>query len=328
VRAIVQEFSFFGACRPFGPGRVDVFSLFPAFAKTCAAAFAASTVLASAATGALEDYRPEVGQPGKDVIWVPTPERAVDRMIALARIGADDFVIDLGSGDGRIVIAAARLGARGFGVDLNADMVRLAERRAQQAGVAERAKFFVRDIFRTDLRQASVVTLYLLPELNVKLRPALLKLAPGTRIVANAFDMGEWEADEVDTSTASLLRLWVVPASVSGTWQWSLRHEGKDREAVLDLNQQYQRVSGVVTLGQQRLRLRNARLEGDRLSFVLLEHQRRDYGIRMDYTGRVKGDRIEGEMTGTEFTRPVKWAAVRRPASPPSHGAVNNGSRP
>lgn len=269
-----------------------------------------------------------MGQPGKDVIWVPTPERAVERMMALGRVGAQDFVIDLGSGDGRIVIAAARQGARGFGVDLNADMVRLAEQRAQRAGVAERAKFYVQDIFKTDLRQASVVTLYLLPELNVKLRPGLLKLAPGTRIVANAFDMGEWEADEIDTSTASILRLWIVPADAAGTWQWSLRHEGKVREAVLDMNQQFQRISGLVTLGQHRLRLRNARLQGDRLSFVLLEHQRRDYGIRMDYSGRINGDRIEGEMTSSESDKPAQWIAVRRAPQARTSGTVSNGSTP
>lgn len=283
------------------------------------------------APAAAESYTPEVGQPGKDVIWVPTPARAVERMMALARIGPDDFLIDLGCGDGRIVIAAARQGARGFGVDMNADMVRLAEQRARQAGVAERAKFYVRDIFETDLRRASVVTLYLLPELNAKLRPGLLKLAPGTRIVANAFDMGEWEADEVDTSTASILRLWIVPAAVAGTWQWSLRYAGRTQEAVLEMNQQFQRVTGVVSLGRQqpvRLRLRNARLQGDRLSFVLLEQQRQDHGIRMDYAGRVRGDRIEGEMTSSETGRPAKWVALRRAPPARTYGTVSNGSAP
>jgi hypothetical protein len=291
-----------------------LFSSVRAFAQVCVASLAAGAIQASTAD-AIDRYQPHVGQPGKDVIWVPTPQRAVERMMVFARVGPDDFLIDLGSGDGRIVIAAARLGAKGFGVDMNADMVHLAERRARQAGVAERAKFYVRDIFKTDLRQASVVTLYLLPELNVKLRPALLKLAAGTRIVANAFDMGEWEADEVDTSTANILRLWVVPAAAAGTWQWSMRHDGRTQKVVLDLNQQFQRISGVVSFGRKdkQLRLRNARLEGDRLSFVLLDRQRDDYGIRMDYTGRIRGGQIEGEMTRSDSDdrKPVRWVAVR-----------------
>jgi len=240
-------------------------------------------------------------------------------MLALARVGPDDFLIDLGSGDGRIVIAAAqRCGARGIGVDLNPEMVRLSEHRAREAGVSDRAKFYVRDIFRTDLRQASVVTLYLLPELNIRLRPKLLALAPGTRIVANAFDMGEWEADELDTTTASMLRLWVVPANVAGHWSWSLGPKGQARRVELDMNQQFQRISGVVTLSQQRLRLREPKLKGRELSFVLLEQQRADHGVRFDYVGRVKGDVIEGEITSSADGSRFKWTAKRRP-----HAASN-----
>ena len=283
-------------------------------AHAVAAGFAAAVLpFASIPAGAAEPFKPELGQPGKDVIWVPTPERAVERMLTMAGVGANDFVIDLGSGDGRIVITAAlRFGARGLGVDLNPDMVRLSEHRAQRAGVSDRAKFHVRDIFKTDLRPASVVTLYLLPELNIRLRPQLLKLAPGTRIVANAFDMGEWEADELDTTTASTLRLWIVPAEVAGRWSWSIGAKGQPRHFQLDMNQQFQRISGVVTLGQQRLRLRNPKLHGDALSFVLLEQQRADYGVRSDYVGRVKGDIIEGEVTSSDDGRRLKWTAIRR----------------
>ncbi|RPI43588.1 MAG: class I SAM-dependent methyltransferase [Betaproteobacteria bacterium] len=285
-------------------------------AYALAAALAAavlSSASVSVSAGTPEPFKPEVGQAGQDVIWVPTPARAVERMLALARVGPDDFLIDLGSGDGRIVIAAARRwGARGFGVDLNPDMVRLSEHRAREAGVSDRAKFYVRDIFKTDLREASVVTLYLLPELNLRLRPQLLKLVPGTRIVANAFDMGEWEADEVDTTTASMLRLWVVPADVAGHWSWSFGPKGHLRSFELDINQQFQRISGVVTLGQQRLRLRNPKLKGSELSFVLLEQQRADHGVRSDYVGRVKGDVIEGEMTGGMDGKRLKWTAKRR----------------
>ena len=290
-------------------------SLIRDIARAAIAGLAAVALLAaSAPRAASEPFTPQVGQAGKDVIWVPTPERAVERMLTMARVGPGDFVIDLGSGDGRIVIAAAqRFGARGFGVDLNPDMVRLSEHRAQQAGVSERDKFYVRDIFKTELRQASVVTLYLLPELNVRLRPELLKLTPGTRIVANAFDMGEWEADEVDTSTASTLRLWVVPAPVAGHWSWSSGANGQVRRFELDMNQQFQRITGVVAIGEQRLRLRNAKLQGDALSFVLIEQRRADYGVRYDYAGRVKGNLIEGEMTSSELGKPVKWTATRGP---------------
>lgn len=282
-------------------------------ARASGAVFAAVWLLIPVASLAAESYAPKVGQPGKDVIWVPTPERAVERMLALAHVGPDDVLIDLGSGDGRIVIAAAKSrGARAYGVDLNPDLVQLAEQRAREARVSERAKFSVRDIFDVDLRSASVITLYLLPELNMRLRPALLTLRPGTRIVANAFDLGEWEADAIDTSTASMLRLWVVPAPVAGRWSWSLQSNGKPQKFELDMNQQFQRVSGVVALGQQRLRLRNPKLQGDAISFVLLEQQRANHGVHTDYFGRVKGDRIEGEVTSSETGKTTKWIAVRR----------------
>ena len=255
---------------------------------------------------------PTIGQPGKDVIWVPTPEKAVERMLTIAQVGPEDYVIDLGSGDGRVVIMAAqRFKARGLGVDLNPELVRVSEQRAKQAGVSERVRFEVRDIFQTDLSAATVVTLYLLTELNLRLRPSLLKLAPGTRIVAHAFDMGEWEADQLDDTTASLLRLWIVPARVAGTWSWSLESGGRSRRLEVDLNQQFQRVSGVVSVEQQRLRLRDAALRGDHLRFTLLEQQRADHGVRYDYAGRVRDDRIEGEVVINEGAKRMRWTATR-----------------
>jgi SAM-dependent methyltransferase len=265
------------------------------------------------AAGATEPFKPEIGQAGKDVIWVPTPQRAVERMLALAKVGPDDYIIDLGSGDGRIVITAAyKHGAQGFGVDLNPDMVKLSQYRARRAGVSERAKFYVRDIFETDLAAASVVTLYLLPELNMKLRSKLLQLAPGTRIVANAFDMGEWEADEFDAETASALRLWIVPARVAGQWSWAVRIDGQARSFELEMNQQFQRISGLVSSGKQRLRLRDPRLRGAELRFTLLEEQRAGLGVRYDYSGRVKGDAIEGELSMNEGEKRLRWVATRR----------------
>jgi hypothetical protein len=275
-----------------------------------------AALLHPAAAGALDSpkpYEPQIGQAGKDVIWVPTPQRAVERMLTLAKVGPDDFLIDLGSGDGRIVIAAAkRHGARGFGVDLNPDMVKLSQHRARQAGVADRARFYVRDIFQTDLAPATVVTLYLLPELNLRLRPKLLALAPGTRIVANAFDMGEWEADAFDSETASALRLWIVPARVAGRWAWAEQRNGHTQHVELELNQQFQRISGLASVGNRRLRIRSARLQGARVRFTLLEEQRADYGVRYDYTGRVRGDTIEGEVSSSEAKKPLRWLATRR----------------
>jgi hypothetical protein len=268
---------------------------------------------AASALDAPEPYKPEVGQAGKDVIWVPTPQRAVERMLRLAKVGPDDFLIDLGSGDGRIVIAAAKqYGAQGFGVDLNPDMVKLSQHRARQAGVADRAQFYVRDIFQTDLTRATVVTLYLLPELNIRLRPKLLQLTPGTRIVANAFDMGEWEADEFDSETASALRLWIVPARVAGPWSWTEKSKDRTRRMELELNQQFQRISGLVSIDKRRLRIRHARLQGARLRFTLLEEQRADHGVRYDYAGRISGDTIEGEIRTSEDEKPLRWLATRR----------------
>jgi hypothetical protein len=282
-------------------------------------ALAATLLLQSAAlhaAAAAEPYKPELGQAGKDVIWVPTPPRAVERMLVLAGVGPQDFVIDLGSGDGRIVIAAAlKHGARGFGVDLNPEMVKLSQSRARAAGVADRAQFYVRDLFETDLTPASVVTLYLLPELNLRLRAKLLRLAPGTRVVANAFDMGEWEADVFDTETASALRLWIVPAPVAGRWTWEHRIDGRTRRWVLDLNQQFQRVSGVVTSGDARLRVRDPHLRGAEIRFTLLEEPRPGHGVRYDYAGRIKGDAIEGELNVSPGDTRLRWAAMRQPRS-------------
>jgi SAM-dependent methyltransferase len=288
----------------------------PIHALAARALITAALLLQPAAARALdaaEPFKPEIGQAGKDVIWVPTPQRAVERMLMLAKVGPDDFLIDLGSGDGRIVITAAkRYGAKGFGVDLNPDMVRLSKHRARQAGVADRARFHVRDIFQTDLTQATVVTLYLLPELNLRLRPKLLALAPGTRIVANAFDMGEWEADEFDSETASALRLWIVPARVAGQWRWAQKRNGRTQPVELELNQQFQRISGLASIDKQRLRIRDARLQGARLRFTLLEEQRAGYGVRFDYAGRVVGDTIEGEIRTSENEKPLRWLATRR----------------
>lgn len=173
-----------------------------------------------------ELYQPSVGQEGKDVIWVPTPDELVKAMLQAAKVGPQDYVVDLGSGDGRIPIAAARdFGARAHGIDYNADMVALARRNAERAGLRSKVSFQRADIFESDFSTATVVTLYLLPNLNLKLRPLLLDMKPGTRIVSHAFDMGEWEADEVIRTDSATGYLWVVPARVAGRWAFEIGNE-------------------------------------------------------------------------------------------------------
>jgi SAM-dependent methyltransferase len=188
-----------------------------------------------------EQYRPSVGQAGKDVIWVPTPESLVKAMLTTAGVTKDDYVVDLGCGDGRIPIAAARdFGARAHGIDYNADMVALARRNADRDGVRTKVTFQRADIFETDFSGATVVTLYLLPSLNQKLKPTLLAMKPGTRIVSHAFDMGDWEADETIRTDDATGFLWVVPARIDGRWAFEV---GSQRFAVT-LSQQYQMLTG------------------------------------------------------------------------------------
>jgi SAM-dependent methyltransferase len=188
-----------------------------------------------------EQYRPSVGQAGKDVIWVPTPDSLVKAMLATAGVTKDDFVVDLGCGDGRIPISAARdFGARAHGIDYNADMVALARRNAEREGVRTKVTFQRADIFESDFSGATVVTLYLLPNLNLKLKPTLLAMKPGTRIVSHAFDMGDWEADETIRTDDATGYMWVVPAKVDGRWAFEV---GNQRFAAT-LAQQYQMLTG------------------------------------------------------------------------------------
>src|SRR5215831_17597847 len=190
---------------------------------------------------ASKEYTPQVGQEGKDVIWVPTPQRLVDRMLDMAKLTAKDIHYDLGSGDGRTVIAAAKRGAQSYGVEFNPEMVALSNRLAAKEGVTGKATFINGDIFQTDFSKATVITLYLLPSLNLKLRPTILKMKPGTRVVSHAFTMDDWQADQTDTVDGRTAYLWIVPAPVEGTWKWSGSGSGP-RDYELMLRQQYQKV--------------------------------------------------------------------------------------
>ena len=238
----------------------------------------AVTAWAQAVPIAQQPFEPTSGQAGKDVVWVPTPQATVDKMLDLAKVTASDVIIDLGSGNGITVITAARRGATAMGVEFNPDMVALARGLAREAGVADKATFVEADLFEVDLSKATVITLFLLPEINERLRPKLLDLKPGTRVSSNSFDMGDWEPDAKETSEPCsswcTALSWIVPAKVAGNWQ-----VGPD---TLTLTQQYQRVAG--SLGSTPISA--GRLTGDAIAFTA--------GGRV-YEGRVAGDRMTGE---------------------------------
>ena len=253
----------------------------------------------SAAFGALgyahaaQTYEPQVGQEGKDVVWVPTPQALVDKMLDMAQVTPNDFVMDLGSGDGRTVITAAKRGARALGIEYNPEMVELSTRAAAKERVSDRAKFMKADLFETDFSEATVVTMFLLSSINLKLRPKILDLRPGTRIVSNTFDMGEWKPDETGTAPGCsqwcTAHLWIVPAKVAGDW--------KTPQGELRLEQSFQMVSGTLSTGNNRASISNGRLQGNRISFTL---------DGKEYTGTVSGTAMAGTIKGGG-----NWNAMR-----------------
>lgn len=272
--------------------------------------FAAALALAPGASiaqdAAKQDYAPSVGQEGKDVIWVPTPQALVERMLQMAKTTPSDYVVDLGSGDGRTVITAAKkYGVRALGVEYNPDMVELSKRNAEKEGVADRAQFMRGDIFQTDFSQATVLTLYLLPSLNLKLRPTILNMKPGTRVVSHAFSMDDWQADQTESVEGRTAYLWIVPAKVEGTWRW-----GGSRGYELVLRQHFQNLEGLVKANGKVAQFRNATLRGDQISFSVVEFTGTGT-TRVNFSGRVSGDRIEGVSKLAEGTAHDKWVATR-----------------
>jgi hypothetical protein len=245
----------------------------------------------------VKTFQPEVGQSGKDVVWVPTPQVLVDKMLDMAEVTPSDYVIDLGSGDGRTVITAAKRGARALGIEYNPDMVELSAANAAKEGVSSRAKFMNADLFETDFSQATVVTMFLLPDINLKLRPKILEMKPGTRIVSNSFSMGDWEADatytveEGCTSWCTAL-FWIVPAKVEGKWRLG--------SGELTLTQEFQMLHGTLASNGKSLPISEARMRGDQITFSA--------GGAV-YTGRLKA----GTMAGTAQNggRQTTWSAVR-----------------
>jgi SAM-dependent methyltransferase len=253
---------------------------------------------AAAQTPVPEQYEPQVGQEGKDVVWVPMPDEQLEKMLDMAKVRPSDLVMDLGSGDGRTVIAAAKRGARAMGVEFNPDLVALSEREAKKAGVADRTSFAQGDLFETDLSRATVITLFLLEEINLKLRPTLLSLKPGTRVLSNTFKMGDWGPDASEwyppgCFTWCFLYLWVVPARVEGSW---LAPQGE-----LVLKQKYQTITGTLGDGAKALPISGGRLAGDAIHFT---------AGGAEYRARARGDVIEGTVTANGAVR--RWKATRR----------------
>ena len=259
---------------------------------TLVAIVAAGVLLqAQAAKG---QFQPQVGQAGKDVVWVPTPQVVVDQMLDLAQVTAQDFVIDLGSGDGRTVITAAKRGAKAMGVEFNPDMVELSRASVAKEGVTERATITRGDLFEADLSKATVITMFLLPDINLKLRPKILDLKPGTRIVSNTFTMEAWTADEVATvgegcTSWCTALFWIVPAKVAGTWTTS--------GGELTLTQEFQMVSGTMKQGAASVPVSEGRLRGDEITFAV---------AGVVFKGKVNGDTMKGTND-----KGAAWAATR-----------------
>jgi SAM-dependent methyltransferase len=240
-----------------------------------------------------KEYQPEVGQEGKDVIWVPTPQALVDKMLDMAKVTPKDYVIDLGSGDGRTVITAAKRGAKAMGIEYNLEMVELSKQTAAKERLSDRASFVKADLFESDFSQAQVITMFLLSSINLKLRPKILDLKPGTRIVSNTFDMGDWKPDESATisncNSWCTAHLWIVPAKVGGVWTTA--------QGELTLNQTFQIITGTLKSGNVAAPV-TGKLNGDEISFSAGEAQ---------YTGKVSGRSIEGTLKSGG-----KWSATLR----------------
>lgn len=258
-----------------------------------------------------------------DVPYVPTPWNVVDAMLGLARVGPDDYLIDLGSGDGRIVITAAKkYGARGFGVDIDGALVSNAQREAQRQGVSDKVAFYTRNLFITDISKATVVTMYLFPQVNMRLRPRFFKeLKPGTRIVSHEFDLEDWQPDAKLTlavpdkpygAPSSDVFLWIVPADASGKWRWQLTVAGALREYELTLEQTFQMLQGAPLVAGKGARFSGGRMRGENISFTLVaDIDGRE--VRHEFSGRVAGDSISGwvVLNGTVPAVQTEWRAAR-----------------
>jgi len=276
-----------------------------------------------------------VAQDYGDTPYVQTPQNVVDTMLKIARVRADDYVIDLGSGDGRMVITAAKqYGARGFGVDLDRRLVEISNANAVKAGVADRAVFYVRDLYETELSRATVLTLYLLPEVNLMIRPRLLMtLNPGTRIVSHDYDMGRWSPDyqteieapgkTVGAVKTSKILYWVVPGNAAGRWLWRVEQNGKKLEFEMSLEQMFQKLTGKVMVGGRPAELQRASLEGDRIDITAIDGKGPS-ATRYELSGRIVNHAIDGQvrvnLDGKVSELP--WHAARIETWDPQHYAL------
>ena len=235
------------------------------------------------------DYKPQVGQSGKDVVWVPTPDEVVQRMLRMAKVTPQDTVYDLGAGDGKIAIAAGKIGATSVGIEYNPDMAKLAQCYVQAENLAGKTRIIQGDVFKEDFSKASVVTMYLLPELNLRLRPTILNMKPGTRVTSHQFTMGDWEPDETAEIDYRSAYLWIVPAKVEGAW--TLREQGSNAQYAVNLTQKYQKITGEVAAGSAKQPLVGATVRGEEIRFAFND----DKGVTRTLTGTVRGN----ELTGT-----------------------------
>ena len=264
------------------------------------AVLACFAALGSAWADPCKDLAPTRGQSGKDVIWIPTPEPLIDKMLTAAKVTEQDRVFDLGAGDGIIAITAARkFGAQSVGVEYNPKMADYARCKVQEAGMNEKVRIITGDIFVENFSSANVVTLYLLPDLNLRLRATLLKMKPGTRIVSHAFNMGDWEPDETMSHEYARGYFWVVPAQVEGDWMFSGMEGGPMR---VSLRQTYQNIGGMFTRASNTQPLVGARLRGEDISF---QFSTPDKNVHT-FTGRVAGDRITGTVHSATLHTPVE----------------------
>lgn len=244
-----------------------------------------------------KEYVPHIGQEGKDVIWIPTPPELVNKMLDIAGVNEKDYLIDLGSGDGRMVIAAAKLGAQALGIEYNPDMVEISKKKAEEAGVSNRTKFINGDLFTYNLSAATVITIFLLPEINLRLRPFLLDLKPGTRIVSNTFTMGDWEPDSETTTDENLNNwytalMWIVPAKIEGKWNLG--------SGVLSIHQDFQKIYGVLTEDNKTSTINEGIIKGAMITFIV---------NGATYTGEII-DKSNMSGTLTSNTGKRSWAAT------------------
>jgi hypothetical protein len=273
-------------------------SIFKAAALSVAALFAVSVAHAAQAQAKSRadcerDYKPSVGQSGKDVVWVPTPDELVRRMLTMAKVTDKDFVIDLGAGDGKIAIAAAKgpFNANSMGIEYNPDMAKLANCMVQVEGVANKTKIIQGDIFKEDFSKADVITMYLLPELNLCVRHRILGMKPGTRVTSHQFTMGDWKADETAEIEYRTAYLWIVPARVGGNWAF---RDAGGMQFNVSLTQNYQELTGTATQGSNKQPIVGASLRGNDLRFAFND----DKGVTRTFTGTVRGNQVSGTLRG------------------------------